>query len=235
VLLAVWVAFCGPAFVGSGRSLRTTAVARAAQGLGADAKKAKKSKKKQKTRLDLKDALNRKDQKEELEEWTPVSGSKKTEAERREDAKLAPEMIFYEGAPSPTELVIPFFSCFFVLGIIPFVSALARQKNVKYKITTRRISVGGGWDGGEVTEFSYKEIRQMKYGMRFLGYCGDVNIILRDGARVEMFSLPKFKQNYDFILSNLSEEQRKNCDPSPDLKEDDEDVELKPMAYSESA
>jgi len=50
-----------------------------------------------------------------------------------------------------------------------------------------------------------------------------------------MFSLPKFKQNYDFILSNLSEEQRKNCDASPDLQEDDEEIELKPMAYSESA
>ncbi|CAE7212579.1 unnamed protein product [Symbiodinium sp. CCMP2592] len=98
----------------------------------------------------------------------------------------------------------PFLSCFVVIGIIPFIAAVNRQFRVKYKVTNKRVSVTGGLDGKDITEFSYQEIYEMKYGLRFLGYCADVRINLRDGAKVELFGLLNFeemRENYNYMLS----------------------------------
>lgn len=47
--------------------------------------------------------------------------------------------------PSATEILIPFISILTVVGIIPFIAAAARQLWVRYKITSRRISIQGGF------------------------------------------------------------------------------------------
>jgi len=176
------------------RSVAETATAmRAAPG-----KKGKK-----KTKLSLKEALERQKAKQQ------------EQVVKKEEAKLAPEQVFWEGPPSSTELLFPFAACFLVIGIIPFIAAVSRQFRVKYKITDRRIAVTGGFDGNEVTEFSYQEIFEMKYGMRFLGYCADMRINLRDGAKVELFGLLNFEQNYEYILERIDKDARKRSDPSP--------------------
>lgn len=55
----------------------------------------------------------------------------------------------------------------------------------------------------------------MKFGMRFNGYCGDLRIDLRDGAKVELFGLLDFEQNYSYIISKLSKDAKRRCDPLP--------------------
>merc|ERR1719401_1702358 len=160
-----------------------------------------KGKKKQK--LSLKEALQR--QKEKMKE----------QDEKKQDAKLAPEETFYEGPPSSTELFFPFLSCFLVIGIIPFIAAVNRQFRVKYKVTDRRVSVTSGWDGKDVTEFSYQEIFQMNYGLRYLGYCADMRIDLRDGAKVELFGFGNFYDNYEYIYQRLDKDSRKRSDIPP--------------------
>ena len=57
---------------------------------------------------------------------------------------LEAETLFFEGPPSATELIVPGIAILTVIGIIPFAAALARQFWVKYKITSRRISVQRG-------------------------------------------------------------------------------------------
>lgn len=42
-------------------------------------------------------------------------------------AKLEPESVFFEGPPSPTEIIFPALSILTVIGIIPFISALSRS------------------------------------------------------------------------------------------------------------
>ena len=69
-----------------------------------------------------------------------------------DDARLS---LFVCSPPSWTELVIPGISILTVIGIIPFMAAAARQVWVKYKITSRRISVQSGIGGNDFTEIIY--------------------------------------------------------------------------------
>ncbi|CAK9097617.1 bPH_2 domain-containing protein [Durusdinium trenchii] len=164
-----------------------------------EAEKAKKKKQK----MSLAEALDR--QKKEAE----------MDKSKKEEAKLEAEEVFWEGPPSSTEMFAPFFSCFVVIGIIPFIAAVNRQFRVKYKITNKRVSVTGGFDGKDITEFSYQEIYEMKYGQRWFGYCADMRINLRDGAKVELFGLLNFEENYNFMLSKCDKDARKRSDPPP--------------------
>jgi hypothetical protein len=68
-------------------------------------------------------------------------------AANKEKAILAPEEVFFEGPPSWTEMVIPGISILTVIGIVPFIATATRQAWVKYKITSRRISVTSGFNG----------------------------------------------------------------------------------------
>ncbi|CAJ1337338.1 unnamed protein product [Effrenium voratum] len=192
VVLPALLFLAGSAFVGwqaAGRSY----------GTAMEAAKAKK----QKQKMSLSEALER--QKKE----------KETEKSKKEEAKLEAEEIFWEGPPSSTEMLAPFLSCFLVLGIIPFIAAVNRQFRVKYKITSQRVSVTGGLDGKDITEFSYQEIYEMKYGLRFFGYCADMRVNLRDGAKVELFGLLNFEDNYKYMLSRCGKDARKRSDPPP--------------------
>lgn len=159
-----------------------------------------------KTRLSLAEAIER--QKE----------NKAAQMDKKEDAKLSKEVTFWEGPPSSTEVLAPLLSCLVVIGIVPFIASVNRQFRVKYKITDRRVSVSGGWDGKDVTEFSYQEIYEVKYGMRWLGYCADMRINLRDGAKVELFGLLNFYQNYEYIYSRMDKAARKRSDKPPGEK-----------------
>merc|ERR1712094_138349 len=74
-----------------------------------------------------------------------------------EKAVLEPETLFFEGPPSKTELIVPGLSVLTVIGIVPFAAAAARQAWVKYKITSRRISVQSGVGGQDFTEIVYSD------------------------------------------------------------------------------
>lgn len=65
----------------------------------------------------------------------------------KDKATLAPEETFFEGPPSWTEVLLPAVSVLTVIGIVPFAASLTRQAWVKYKITSRRISVTSGFNG----------------------------------------------------------------------------------------
>jgi hypothetical protein len=197
LLLAFLASVCGPAFVAS-----THGVARS----GAESRTAMQAAKK-KMKLSLSEAMDRQAE-NAVEQGT-----------RKEASKLSPERTFWEGPPSSTELFAPFLGCFLVLGVIPFIASANRQFKVKYKITDRRVSVAGGLDGTDVTEFSYQEIYEMKYGMRFFGYCADMRINLRDGAKVELFGLLNFYDNYKFMLSRCDKDCIRRSDPTPDSLE----------------
>ena len=130
----------------------------------------------------------------------------------KEKAILAPEETFFEGPPSPSELVVPAISILTVLGIVPFIATVTRQFWVKYKITSRRISVTSGFNGQDLTEITYDEIYSMKFVYRNWGQDGDLVIELRDGARLEMRSVPDFDNIYNYILEKCDSEVQEYSD-----------------------
>jgi len=140
----------------------------------------------------------------------------------KEKAILAPEETFFEGPPSWTEVVIPAISILTVIGIVPFVATLSRQAWVKYKITSRRISVTSGFNGQDLTEITFDEIYSMKFVYRAFGEVGDMVIELRDGAKLEIRSLggaKSFDEIYGYIFERTDSECKEYSDTTRTMKE----------------
>ena len=126
---------------------------------------------------------------------------------------LEPESVFFEGPPSLSEVFLPALSVLTVIGIIPFISSLSRQVWVRYKFTSRRISIQSGIGGKETSEIIYPDIEEIRFVYR-LGGAGDMVLFLKDGAKVEMRHVPKFDDVLDYILDKTDVEcQEKSQKP----------------------
>jgi len=137
-------------------------------------------------------------------------------ADVKKKFKLEPESVFFEGPPSITEVIFPALSIFTVIGIIPFVAAAARQVWVRYKISSRRISIQSGIGGKDQAEIIYPDIEQMKYVFRAFGGSGDMVLFLKDGAKVELRHVPKFEEVYEYIFGKCdAEAQSKSMKITP--------------------
>jgi len=124
---------------------------------------------------------------------------------------VAPEVTFFEGPPSSTEMIIPGISVLTVVGIIPFAASVARQAWTRYKFTNRRVEVASGFQGKEVVQATWKEIVDVKWLRRFGGSAGDMVLTLKDGAKMEMRSIPEFDRNLAYIMEELGEDVQSDC------------------------
>ena len=113
------------------------------------------------------------------------------------------EDIFYEGGPAVGDLVINLMAGITLIGLPFTFGALVRALWVRYKITTRRISVTGGWLGRDKTQVVYNQIAEIRAIPRGLGSYGDMVLVLKDGARLEMRSLPNFRETESYILEKI--------------------------------
>lgn len=118
---------------------------------------------------------------------------------------LDEEIVFWEGAPSWTEMVVPGLSIITVIGLVPFAAAVARQAWVRYKFTSRRVSVASGVNGNDVSQIVYSDITEVRYVKRAAG-SGDMVISLRDGAKLEMRHVPEFQKIYKYVQERISDE-----------------------------
>ena len=75
---------------------------------------------------------------------------------------------------------------------------------MRYKITNKKITIDGGWFGKTKTQVSLSKIEEIRSIPRGLGSYGDMVLILNDGSKVEMKSLPLFRETQKFIEENLN-------------------------------
>lgn len=135
---------------------------------------------------------------------------------KKEKMKLQPETVFFEGPPSPYEVLFPALSVLTIIGIIPFVASLSRQFWVKYKFTSRRVSIQSGFGGDTQTEIIYPDIEEVRFAYRGFGTTGDMVLFLKDGAKVELRFVPDFDRVLAYVLSCCDEEcQQKSKKPLP--------------------
>ncbi len=113
------------------------------------------------------------------------------------------EDIFYEGGPAGGDLIINLMAGITLIGLPFTFGALVRALWVRYKITSRRISVTGGWLGRDKTQVVYSQIEEIRAIPRGLGSYGDMVLVLKDGARLEMRSIPNFREIESFILDKI--------------------------------
>ena len=122
------------------------------------------------------------------------------------------EDIFYEGGPANGDLIINLIAGITLIGLPFTFGALVRALWVRYKITTRRISVTGGWLGRDKTQIVYSQISEIRAIPRGLGSYGDMVLVLKDGARLEMRSIPNFRKTENYILEKIEKSTSNKLD-----------------------
>ena len=114
------------------------------------------------------------------------------------------EDVYYEGGPHIGDLIISVLIGLSVVGLPLTVGAIVRALWVRYRITDRRVTVTGGWRGRDRTDVIYSEIVKVVKVARGIGIWGDMVLTLRNGSRLEMRAVPKFRETYDYILSRIA-------------------------------
>mmetsp|Transcript_29979 Transcript_29979/g.66332 ORF Transcript_29979/g.66332 Transcript_29979/m.66332 type:complete len:215 (-) Transcript_29979:3614-4258(-) len=130
------------------------------------------------------------------------------EKDKKGKFKLDPETVFFEGPPSSFEVLFPALSILTVIGIVPFVAAVSRQFWVKYKFTSRRISIQSGFGGKTTSEIIYPDVSEIRFVYRAFGSAGDMVLFLKDGAKAELRFVPEFESVYEYVLGKCDEECR---------------------------
>ncbi|MBW4530382.1 MAG: PH domain-containing protein [Aphanothece saxicola GSE-SYN-MK-01-06B] len=109
------------------------------------------------------------------------------------------ETVFYEGGPAKGDLVINLLFGLTLIGIPFAVGAIVRALWLRFRITSRRISVSGGWLGRDRTQVVYSQIREVRSVPRGFGAWGDMVLVLNDGAKLEMRAVPRFRELETYI------------------------------------
>jgi len=130
----------------------------------------------------------------------PTAGSAAAPSTPSEPASLSSgETVYYEGGPARGDLVLSLLIGLTVIGLPIAVGAIVRALWLRYRITSRRISVSGGWLGRDRTQVVYSQIQEVLSVPRGLGAWGDMVLVLNDGSRLEMRSVPRFRELEAFI------------------------------------
>ncbi|WP_044304270.1 PH domain-containing protein [Richelia intracellularis] len=109
------------------------------------------------------------------------------------------EEVFYEGGSHIGDLIIGIFVGLTVVGIPLTIGAIVRALWLHFRITDRRISVTGGWMGRDRSDVIYSEVVKIVKVPRGVGLWGDMVLTLRDGTRLEMRAVPRYREIYDYI------------------------------------
>jgi len=115
------------------------------------------------------------------------------------------ETTFYEGGRHIGDLIVNVLLGFTVICLPLTVGSLVRAIWLRYRITDRRISVTGGWMGKDRTDIIYSEIVKIVKMPRGIGLWGDVVVTLKDKSRLELRSLPRFREISDYIAERASD------------------------------
>jgi Bacterial PH domain len=114
------------------------------------------------------------------------------------------EDVFYAGGPARGDLITNLLFGLTLIGIPFAVAALVRALWLRFRITSRRVEVSGGWLGRDRTQVVYSQIREVRSAPRGLGFWGDMVLVLSDGMKLEMRALPNYKEAEAYIRGRMT-------------------------------
>tara|TARA_B100000700_G_scaffold318558_1_gene411952 strand:- start:1090 stop:1506 length:417 start_codon:yes stop_codon:yes gene_type:complete len=114
------------------------------------------------------------------------------------------EKTFYEGGPAKADLLINLFAAFTLVGLPFTFGAIVRALWLRYTITNKRVSVIGGWFGKDQNQIALSKIIEIRCVPRGFGFYGDFVLISDDGAKLEMRSVPNFRETEKFLNEKLN-------------------------------
>ncbi|MEM8809456.1 MAG: PH domain-containing protein [Cyanobacteria bacterium P01_G01_bin.38] len=118
------------------------------------------------------------------------------------------EEVYYEGGPHVGDLIFNLLLAFTIICIPLTVGAIVRAIWLRYRITSRRISVTAGWMGRNRTDLIYSEVAKIVTVPRGLGAWGDMVVTLKDGSRLELRSVPHFRKLYNQMMAKVPAKAR---------------------------
>ena len=118
------------------------------------------------------------------------------------------EEVFYEGGPAKGDLIINLLAGLTLLGLPFTFAAIVRSLWLRFTMTNKRITIVGGWFGRNKTQVSLNNIKEIRSVPRGFGSYGDMVLILNDGSKVEMKSLPSFREKQNYIEKNMTKNSK---------------------------
>ncbi|KAI3429146.1 bPH_2 domain-containing protein [Psidium guajava] len=116
-------------------------------------------------------------------------------------AKEKEETIFFDGGAHYGDLVANLLLGFTLLWLPLTLAAVSRAFNLRYRFTNLRVTVVSGLTGQDRSDFSYEVIKDVQVVPRFIGEWGDIVITLKDGTKVDLRSVPKFREIAKYCLA----------------------------------
>jgi hypothetical protein len=114
------------------------------------------------------------------------------------------EDIYFEGGPHIGDLILNVLLGFTVICLPLTVGAIVRALWLRYRITNRRVTITGGWLGRDRSDVVYSEIAKVVTVPRGFGIWGDMVLTLKDGSRLELRAVPRFRELYTYIEEQLA-------------------------------
>ncbi|XP_051148385.1 uncharacterized protein LOC127263419 [Andrographis paniculata] len=114
------------------------------------------------------------------------------------------ESIFFDGGAHYGDLVVNLLLGFTLLWLPLTVAAAFRAFFLRYRFSNLRVTVISGLTGQDRSDFSYDVIKDVQVVPRFIGEWGDIVITLKDGTKVDLRSVPKFREIAKYCLSRSS-------------------------------
>ncbi|XP_057482025.1 uncharacterized protein LOC130768952 [Actinidia eriantha] len=111
------------------------------------------------------------------------------------------ETIFFDGGAHYGDLIANLLLGFTLIWLPLTLAAIFRAFYLRYRFTNLRVTVISGLTGQDRSDFSYKVIKDIQVVPRFVGEWGDVIITLKDGTKVDLRSVPKFREISKYCLS----------------------------------
>ena len=121
---------------------------------------------------------------------------------------LKKEETFYEGGPAKVDLIINLLAGITLIGLPFTFGAIVRALWIRFKITSKRVSVTGGWFGKDQSQVVFSQIKEIRSVPRGFGLYGDMVLVLKDGSRLEMRSVPRFRETEAYILQQINIRQQ---------------------------
>ena len=114
------------------------------------------------------------------------------------------EEVFYAGGPAKGDLIINLLFGLTLIGIPFAVGGIVRALWLRFRITSRRVEVSGGWLGRDRSQVVYRQIREVRSVARGLGFWGDMVLVLNDGTKLEMRAVPHYKDAEAYIQERMA-------------------------------
>ena len=114
------------------------------------------------------------------------------------------EEVFYAGGPAKGDLITNLLFGLTLIGIPFAVGAIVRALWLRFRITSRRVEVSGGWLGRDRSQVVYSQIREVRSVARGFGFWGDMVLVLSDGMKLEMRAVPRYKEAEAFIRQRMA-------------------------------